>query len=493
MTRALPTAPRPARAGAFPATLLAAALAAGCSAAPPKTPPSPSKTSPPACETGTLGLEAGTLSRQARERRGLPPETRGAVVTEVLPGGAAERAGLLRGDVLLAVGGKELANDCDLVLSAWGLPCRPVGVVLLRAGARREVELVPGDEGELLGRLCEEGNATACFRRAWLAAGRAADAGERDRALADLEAACRIGSAEACSYAGHILLSSRERSAEAIPTLTRSCDLGSGAGCAHLAYLHATGTLVPRDDARATRLYDRSCDLGDAKGCYNVGLMAEKGRGTRLDLARAAAAYEQACEGGSASGCTNLGFLVERGQGAAKDPARAADLYRLGCEGSACQGTNLVGCVNFGRALRDGNGVAKDPSRAASVFRAACEAEPGADDVDGAAQERWRACSLLGALHLSGTGVPKDEAAGRELSERGCEGGDAFGCFNAAVVWANGAGGPCTAGDGEGCHEAGRAYEKGSGVPKDGKRAAELFRKACAAGFEKSCGKKPRR
>lgn len=489
--------------------LPAAVLAAGCATAPPPaspSPPAPSAPAAPVCEGGTLGLEAGALSRGVRKRLALPADLRGAVVTEVLEGGPAARAGIRPDDVVLSIGEKSLDNDCDLVLSAWSLPCHPVRVVVVRAGARLGIDLEPVDEGAFLAQLCGAGNPTACFRQAWLSYSRPADAAEKERALGLLEAACHSGSAEACAYAGHELLGKPDRSAEALSTLTRSCDLGSGSGCAHLAYLYATGTLVGRDDARATALYVRACDRGDGMGCYNVGLMSQHGRGTRVDLARAVTAYEEGCEGGSPDACTNLGYFFEHGEGVPKDPARAVELYRRGCEGSSCRGPNLLGCVNLGRASRDGIGVAKDATRAASIFRDACEEEPSESDVSDAAAQRWRACSLFGALHLSGNGVPKDETAGRELSERGCAGGDAFGCFNAAVVFANGLGVPpdparaaffydaaCTAGDGEGCHESGLAYEKGSGVPLDARRAADLFRKACAAGFAPACARKVKR
>jgi TPR repeat protein len=136
---------------------------------------------------------------------------------------------------------------------------------------------------------------------------------------------------------------------------------------------------------------------------------------------------------GSSPACTNLGYLHEKGTGVKKDAARAVALYQRGCDGTACQPSNLNGCVNVGRAYRDGIGVEKDAARSASFFRQACDREPGPDDP-GAAENRSRACSLLGALYLAGDGVAKDPERGRQLSELGCERGDAFGCFNAAVT-----------------------------------------------------------
>jgi TPR repeat protein len=157
--------------------------------------------------------------------------------------------------------------------------------------------------------------------------------------------------------------------------------------------------------------------------------------------------------------------------------------------------------LNVGRANRDGIGTAKNAPRAAEVFRNACERTPNPEDVGGE-ENRSRACSLLGGLYLAGDGVEKDAGKGREFSERGCEGHDAFGCFNAAVVWATGSGvaadpgkaaafldRACQAGDGEGCRDLAFAYEKGNGVPRDRRRASDLYKKSCELGFKAACGK----
>jgi TPR repeat protein len=69
-------------------------------------------------------------------------------------------------------------------------------------------------------------------------------------------------------------------------------------------------------------------------------------------------------------------------------------------------------------------------------------------------------------------------------------------------VWANGSGvaadpgkaaafldRACQAGDGEGCRDLAVAYEKGNGVPRDRRRASELYKKSCELGFKAACGK----
>lgn len=461
---------------------------------------------PGRCVLGTLGIEGGPISREARKRLALPEGSKGAVVTEVVPGGPGAAAGIRAEDVVEEIGPARIANECDFVDAAYNRSCDLVRVVLWRAGAIVETKLVPVEQEPFFERLCHDGIASGCFRQAQILWSRNRGT-DRDRALELYQNACRAGSAEACAEEGvRFFKETADRAKDAVAVLQRSCDLGSGAGCEHLAFLYATGSgkLVKRDDRRATPLYLKACDLGDALGCYNAGLMADEGRGVARDISRAAARYEEACDMGSSTACTNLGFLYENGRGVRKDRARAFALYQRGCGGASCQSSNLNGCVNLGRAYRDGMGVEKDAARAASVFEEACNRKPDPEDVN-PEQNSSRACSLLGALYLAGDGVATDLAKGRELSELGCERGDSFGCFNAAAVFTAGTGvkadaarvasfldRACKGGDAEGCYDLGVAYEKGTGVTPDRRRAAELFRKACQLGFQPACAKKAR-
>jgi uncharacterized protein len=486
--------------------LCVVALTAGCASSRPAAPPSSSKavSEPSTRCRGTLGIEAVPISRQMRKKLALPEGVHGATVSEVLPGGPATAAGVRPNDVVEEIGTAHVANDCDFVDAGFGRSCEPVRVVLLRAGSVVEKTLVPIDQDSFWEQSCRDGVASGCFRQAWDLWNRSRGEGsDRDRALVLYEKACRAGSAEACAHEGLYLTDRPDRAHDAAAALGRACDLGSGAGCAHLAFLYATGTLVARDDRRATPLYVRSCDLGDPQGCYNVAVMADDGRGVARDVARAVARYEEACQMGSSAACTNLGFHYEKGRGVQKNGSRAFALYQRGCAGTSCQPSNLTGCINVGRAYRDAIGVAKDAARSAKIFRDACDRKPRKNDPD-AVESGSRACSLLGDLYLDGNGVEKDIPKGRELLEQGCERGDSFGCFNAATVYAAGGGDAnaaraasfferaCKAGDADGCFQLALACEKGKGVSRDPRRAKELLRKACALGFEQACAKQGR-
>ncbi len=482
--------------------LSALVLAVGCGTSQPPSPAGAdgSGTASRAPCSGTLGIEVVPVSSQIRKTLALPTDFRGAVVSEVFPGGPGAASGIRPNDVVETIGEARIGNDCDFDAAAYNRSCGPVRVVVRRDGATVESTLVPVDQKSFLDTSCADGVSSACFRQAWLLWRT-----DGARALELYAEACRAGSAEACAYEGLRLMDTVDRAGESIAALDRSCELGSGAGCAHLAFLYATGKLVKKDDRRATALYVKGCDLGDARGCYNVGLMADEGRGAARDSSRAAAKYDEACELGSSTACTNLGFLYEKGRGVKQDKGRAVALYQRGCDGTSCQPSNLGGCVNVGRAYRDGIGVEKDAARAASIFEKACDRQPDPDDVHSDTNNS-RACSLLGGLYLAGDGVELDLTRGRELSELGCDRGDSFGCFNAAVVYTNGSGveadaataasfleRACKGGDGEGCYDLGVAYEKGKGVTRDRKRNTELLRRACELGFEKACAKKKKR
>lgn len=491
------------RTAALAAALCAAVLiplAAGCASTPSSKSAAPAATTPAARCRGTLGFEVIPISRQVRQTLGLSKDANGAVVSSILPGGPAATAGIEASDVVETIGDTRLANDCDFAKLAYGRACEPVKVRVRRGGDVVELTLVPVDEKPFLEKACAGGNLSACFREAWLQWDRK---NPDPKTLELFTSACTKGSADACAYEGLQLSDDETRWRAGVTALERACELDSGAGCAHLAFLHATGKAVAKDDKLAAQLYRKSCGLGDAQGCYNAALMADEGRGVPRDVTRAAADYEEACELGSSTACTNFGFIQENGKGVRADKYLALAYYRRGCDGSACQASNLAGCVNVGRAYRDGIGTAKDAAKAAEIFREACDRKENKDDIH-SAESGARACSLLGGLYLNGSGVQQDLAQGRELSELGCQRGDSFGCFNAAVVYAGGSGvdadpvkaaefydKACKGGDGEGCHELAVAYAAGKGVAKDPKLAKTLDQKACELGFAAACGKKP--
>src|SRR5262249_6442735 len=154
-------------------------------------------------------------------------------------------AGIQVSDVVEAIGDTRVSNDCEYAKWAYGRACEPVKLRLRRGGDIVDITLVPVDERPFLDKACTGGNLDACFRSAWLEWDRAhPDA----RSLDAFTSACTKGSGEACAYEGLMLSDDPQRAKESLAPLQRACELDSGGGCSHLAFLHATGKLVAKDD-----------------------------------------------------------------------------------------------------------------------------------------------------------------------------------------------------------------------------------------------------
>ncbi len=496
--------------------LAALLLLCGCTAAmpPARRAAAPAAETAGACTGATLGIEAVDASRALRRQHGLPDDVAGAWVSEVLPDGPAARADLAAGDVIerLEAGAvHEVASAADLDVAMEEARCgAPVTVSIRRGEARLTRTVIPVDGVGFYTDACRRGVPTGCFRQGWLVAAgmdedEKADAGSAAVQAAELyDHACRLGSGAGCRELAR-LRRGPELAADRRELLARSCALHYATGCVDLGFLYATGQDgVTRDDARATPLFVEACDGGEPAGCYNVGLMVQDGRGIAVDLATAAAAYEDGCRGGSSMACDNLGTLYVDGNGVAASPEKAAELYRRGCNGSSWSSGHANACVNLGRLYRDGRGVGKDPARAVELFEEVCGRSADTGDETGDEAETAsviaRACSLLGAQVANGSGVAADWDRAVELSKKGCDGGDNFGCFNLGVVYANGTGverdeaaglayfqRACDGDDGEACFEAALMHSQGRGAEQSGQRAAALYQQACDAGVGKAC------
>ena len=90
---------------------------------------------------GWLGVEVGNVVVPADS--GLPAAARGAIVTDVYPGGPAARAGLQSGDVLLKMDKQPIIDPADLrTREAEMAPGSKVGISGLRAGEPFHTQVV---------------------------------------------------------------------------------------------------------------------------------------------------------------------------------------------------------------------------------------------------------------------------------------------------------------------------------------------------------------
>lgn len=70
----------------------------------------------------------------------------GAMVSAVQPGGPAERAGLRRGDVIVAVGGRGVQGPADVVTAVERASVgKPLGLTIERMGTRQELQVIPAE------------------------------------------------------------------------------------------------------------------------------------------------------------------------------------------------------------------------------------------------------------------------------------------------------------------------------------------------------------
>jgi serine protease Do len=94
-----------------------------------------------------LGLTARPVDRQVAQALGV--ESAGLLVDGIEAGGLVEAAGLIAGDIILAVGGVALGQPGDLAFAVEGAGSAGEAVVeVLRGGERVQVTLALGDKGE---------------------------------------------------------------------------------------------------------------------------------------------------------------------------------------------------------------------------------------------------------------------------------------------------------------------------------------------------------
>ncbi len=136
---------------------------------------------------GQLGVQVGAVTTDAAKGFGLP-DTRGALINDVLADSAAEKAGLEAGDVIRTVNGAEIATSSDLPPRIGAMaPGTKVNLGILRDGKPREVTVT-------LSALEEDANTVASAgaqgNDAPAAPGRA-DSALLGIAVTDLDAATR--------------------------------------------------------------------------------------------------------------------------------------------------------------------------------------------------------------------------------------------------------------------------------------------------------------
>ena len=323
---------------------------------------------------------------------------------------------------------------------------------------------------ELYERSCALGAAGGCTSHGFRLERGRSDQPAADRAY---EKGCALGSGLGCGNRGyHYTLSNDPRDlTQANLLFEKGCNLDDGRSCARLGQSYADARGAARDWQRANELFERACDdYGDGWGCSMLAFSYEEGKGEQSDGTVARALYDKGCKLGNGTACSNLGTLFADGTGGAADQKRATELYRKGCDLDAA-----AGCRKLGVALDLARGLERDLPRANELYEKACSLNDG------------EGCGNLGFNLVSGFGVHEDVDRALRLFEKGCELGNARSCHLRAdhapagearervTAFLDKA---CSLSDWD-CNDLGVRFANGDGIPKDLRRAATLYEKAC--------------
>lgn len=97
---------------------------------------------------GWLGVVVQKITPELREKLNLKDE-RGALVADVTPGSPAEKAGIKRGDVIVAFDGKEIKDTNDLPYAVASTPVgKSANVEVIRKGQKKSLQVKIGEMKE---------------------------------------------------------------------------------------------------------------------------------------------------------------------------------------------------------------------------------------------------------------------------------------------------------------------------------------------------------
>jgi serine/threonine protein kinase len=170
-------------------------------------------------------------------------------------------------------------------------------------------------------------------------------------------------------------------------------------------YAHAKHGL-PRDYAKAARLYERAAELGSLDGHVQLGELLRDGKGVPQDHARANALFELAAEAGDAEAKMLLGAQIQHGRGTPADAEKAARWYRRAVAQDHVNAKILLACL---------------------ILEGAIAPLPDEDPIrllEEASQADYEGADLrLGRLYAQGKGVPRDLERARRYLRRALDHG----------------------------------------------------------------------
>ena len=302
----------------------------------------------------------------------------GVLVFGIIPGHAAEKAGIKVGDIITFVGGNKIRNNAELlrILAEKFRPGDAVKIKFFRnsLGFMEEVE-----------KSANAGDATAQY----------------------------------------LLGKTKENSnpTEAAVWYRKAAEQGNARAQTDLGYRYHSGWGVERDDSEAVKWYRKAAEKGDARAQTNLGIMYQNGLGVEQDYIEAAVWHRKAAEQGNAEAQTNLGIMYRYGQGIKQDYSEALKWYR-----KAAEQDNANAQTNLGIMYRYGQGVKQDYSEALKWYRKAVVV--GHD----------RAQTHLGYMYLKARGVKLDYTEAVKWFRKAADQGNANAQYNLGFMYREGLG-----------------------------------------------------
>ncbi len=188
------------------------------------------------------------------------------------------------------------------------------------------------------------------------------------------------------------------------------------------------------------------CKAGNARSCAMLGTFFEWGVPNMVpkDVGIAEKLYDLSCRAGGLIGCAfHAALLTEQ--------KRYAQALALGKR--ACDGGEPAGCTTLAYQIANGWGVEADHNKAFELYTRACK------------QREWAACNNAGVSVLFARGnLKQDPPTACKMFQRACDATGIAGCANLALC-----------------------YETGTGMPKDRKKALDLYSDACSKGMAFAC------
>jgi len=360
------------------------------------------------------------------------------IIKTVVDGGPADKAGMKKGDTILSLDSRSVANLSDLqgvlVRLAVG---STIKVGYLRDGQRLETEATLAEKTKLYAdwydARAQRGDSEAEFelgRIYFLGTGRSKD---DTQAIYWVRKAAEQGYPNAESALGFAYLNGNagvdRDDLSAVHWFQRAADHGLAEAQATLAYMYAQGRGgLPKDDSQAVNWFRKAAEQGLADAQLNLGKLYSAGRGgLPKDEAQAVAWFRKAAEQGDGPAQAIFGLFYEQGRGGlVKDDSQAAKWYTKAAE----QGVSDAE-YNLGQLYMDGRGgLPKDDAQAVFWIRKAAE------------QGGALAQAMLGLFYNQGRGgLNKDDSQAVYWWRKGAEKGNADAQGNLAFMYNTGQGG----------------------------------------------------